>query len=243
MPTSIVDTGRVRSNRTWLPWATAACWLLTLSYFPVSLVVAHAWPTGYSMSGNYISDLGITRCGDYVDRDGAPRWVCSPDHAVQNVMFVSTGLLTFAGALSWARIWSGRRFRAGCALVAVAGLGITGIGLAPWDIRPQAHDTIALAQWFAQLAGMVLITPEVARRRRGLAVGTALAVAISVIGGVFLFTRNHFGLGAGVSERIAFDTLTVWGGQVGCVLLLTPEGGRRGGRHPETDRSNRRRHG
>ncbi|MBU3067047.1 DUF998 domain-containing protein [Nocardia sp. NEAU-G5] len=218
-------TDRVRSTDTWLPRVTAACWLFTLVYFPVSIAVAHGWPAGYRMSDNYISDLGITRCGEYTDRDGISRWVCSPDHVVQNVMFVLTGLVTVAGALGWARMWSGRGFRAGCALLAVAGLGIAGIGLAPWDIRPQTHDTIALVQWILQLAGMALVVPEVARRRRGLAIGTVSSVAISVIGGVFLFARGHFGLGAGISERIAFDTLTLWGGLVG--FFLWPAAGRR----------------
>ncbi|WP_433563239.1 DUF998 domain-containing protein [Nocardia sp. CA-151230] len=235
----VVAVARVLSHRVRLPWLTAGCWLLTLLYFPVSIAVARAWPSGYSWSGNYISDLGITRCGLYTDRDGMSRAVCSPGHAVQNLMFVLTGLLTVVGALGWAGMWSGRWFRAGCVLLAGAGLGIAGIGLAPWDIRSQAHDTIALLQWFLQLAGMILILPEVTRRLRSLAVCTALSVVISVIGGVFLFASGHFGLGSGVSERIAFDTLTVWGGLVGLVLMLDLGSGARGGRHPETDGSSR----
>ncbi|MGW4246272.1 DUF998 domain-containing protein [Nocardia sp. NPDC004722] len=227
---------RVRLSR-----VTSVCWLLTLLYFPVSLVVALAWPGGYRLSDNYISDLGITRCGEYTDRDGLARSVCSPDHLVQNVMFVVTGLLMAAGALGWARWWRGRAFRAGCVLLALAGVGIAGIGLAPWDIRAQAHDSIAVLQWLVQLLGMVLITPEVARRSRSLALGTVAAVALSVIGGVFLFARGHFGLGAGVSERIAFDTLTLWGGLVG-VVLLNSSGGR-GDTRSGTGRSSRRRRG
>ncbi|MFE3194252.1 DUF998 domain-containing protein [Nocardia sp. NPDC059240] len=232
----------VHAGRTRRQWLTSVCWLLTLLYFPVSLVVARAWPSGYRLSDNYISDLGITRCGEYTDRDGLSRSVCSPDHLAQNVMFVLTGLLMVAGALGWAWWWRGRAFRIGCVLLAVAGLGIAGIGLAPWDIRPQAHDTIAVVQWLVQLIGMVLITPETARRRRVLAAGTAGSVALSVIGGVFLFAKGHFGLGAGVSERIAFDSLTLWGGLVG-FLLLSSSGGARGDTRSETGRSSRRRRG
>ncbi|GAB2535604.1 DUF998 domain-containing protein [Nocardia heshunensis] len=229
----------VAAERTRLHWVTSVCWLLTLVYFPVSLAVAHAWPEGYSLSDNYISDLGITRCGDYADRDGLSRSVCSPDHLAQNVMFVLTGVLMCVGALGWARWWRGRAFRIGCVLLALAGLGIAGIGLAPWDIRGPAHDTIAVVQWLVQLLGMALITREVARRHPALAVGTVVAVALSVVGSVFLFAKGHFGLGAGVSERIAFDSLTLWGGQVGFVLLSSSRGGR-GDRRSGTGRSSRR---
>ncbi|MEC3954671.1 DUF998 domain-containing protein [Nocardia sp. CDC153] len=219
MSTSAVESSPARSDRAGSRRLAAVCWLLTLLYFPVSLIVAHSWPGGYSVSHNYISDLGITRCGEYTDRDGVSRSVCSPDHVAQNVMFVLTGLLTFAGALGWAAVSGGRVFRVGCVLLAVAGLGISGIGLAPWDTRGQVHDTIALLQWLLQLAGMALVLPEVVRRRRVLAGGTVSAAVISLIGGVFLFEPGHFGLGAGIAERIAFDTLTLWGGQVGYVLL------------------------
>ena len=43
----------------------AVAWVATMLLCPVQLAVALRWPRGYSITGNAISDLGVTTCGEF----------------------------------------------------------------------------------------------------------------------------------------------------------------------------------
>ena len=73
----------------------------TVQFLVAHLVVQHAWPTPYSWTRNYLSDLGAVTCG------GQPGdIVCSPLHAVMNSAFVLQGVLLIGGTVLTAGAWT-----------------------------------------------------------------------------------------------------------------------------------------
>ena len=60
-------------------------WIGAIQFFVAQVVVQSRWTTRYSLSINYISDLGNTTCGVYA---ASGQFVCSPWHAVMNASFV-----------------------------------------------------------------------------------------------------------------------------------------------------------
>ena len=195
---------------------------------PVQVVVAWRWPAGYSVADNAISDLGVTTCGLFAD-GGQPREVCSPWHYLFNAGLIASGLLVALGAVLLHGRWPSRSGRAAMILMALAGLCVVMVGLAPWDTHPQLHDAAALGQAALQWVAMVLfaigVGPGAFRRL------TVATVAVPVVGFVaFLSALDGAalpGLPFGVAERLSFDTLTLWVAVVGVVVLV-------GGR-PSTD--------
>lgn len=199
----------------------ALLWVASLVIIPVQLVVALAWPEGYSVRYNAISDLGVTVCGTFSEQGQQVREVCSPWHDVFNAGLVVSGVCIAVGAALLRGVWIGRGGSAATLLLRLAGLLVAIVGLAPWDTRADLHDLAALGQALAQWAGMaaaaVAAGPGLVRRL------TAWALGVSVVGFVaFLAALEGTEipvLGFGGSERLAFDTLSVWIAAVGLILL------------------------
>lgn len=202
----------------------ALAWILSGLLFPAQLLVAAKWPDGYSWTANAISDLGVTRCGTFSEQGDQVRHVCSPWHGLFNASMMATGLAMALGALLlWGR-WPSWAGRIGTALMVVTGLGVAGAGLAPWDIAPSLHDLAALVQTLAQWVAMVLL--GVACRSAWFRIATIVILVVSAIG-FWLFLGALDGarvpvLGFGGSERLAFDTLTVWTVLAGVHTLRRP---------------------
>jgi hypothetical membrane protein len=97
--------------------------------FIVAMIVAQlAWtnPT-YSLTHNYISDLGNTMCGPFAGTD-----VCSPLHIVFNVSAIVFGLLVLLATLLLPRAFREGMFRTvGLGLFFIAGLGAILVGSFP----------------------------------------------------------------------------------------------------------------
>lgn len=198
----------------------AWCWLLTVLYFAVQPVVAAAWPFPYSITQNTISDLGVTTCGPSPQLGGGVVPACSPRHALMNVTFVLVGVLTAVGGVLVGRFWPPRRLRTiGVAFVVVAGIGGVLVGLAPADTALEVHAVGALLQVPGAIAPLLLglVCWSVDR------VPAVLGVVCGVVGTVsslVYFARLPIGLIPGITERLAFDPLTVWTVIVGLHLLL-----------------------
>lgn len=206
-------------------WASAAgvCWLATALYFPLTVIAAAAWPSGYDVRADFISDLGVTRCGVFTDSLGSSgRMICSPHHAMWNAGMIAVGLLTALGSLAWVAARHGRLQRFGCALLGVSGLAVAGCGLVPWDINGGAHAAFALDQWTLQLVGMIAIAVANRDRIPAISAFTAVAMGISVFGVIGLVSTSHWGLGPGLTERLGFDSLGLWIIAVGALLLRPP---------------------
>lgn len=206
----------------------AVCWVLCALTFPAQIAAAAKWPQPYSWSFNLISDLGVTECGTFDAGTGVERYICSPAHVLANVSTVANGALLAIGAvLLWAA-WPRRRTgQAAMMLIATAGLLVTLVGFLPWDLNPDGHDAAALLQAAVQWAGMIVLV--LALRGSAAAHWTSvLTIAITLISivGFILFIDAISGgpslaFGLGITERVAFDILTLWSVLIGLILLTT----------------------
>ncbi|WP_434995217.1 DUF998 domain-containing protein [Arthrobacter sp. Ld5] len=213
-----------------LRWG-ATLWVLCLLTFPAQILAAALWPRPYSWSANLISDLGVTSCGISDAGTRVERYICSPAHLLANGATVANGLLLAAGAVFLWSVWPRRRTgRAAMFFLLVGGLLVAVVGILPWDVQPEGHDAAALAQAAAQWAGMLLLATvlrgSTAPRRASILTWTCLVASIA---GFVLFIDAISGgpslvLGLGITERLAFDTLTLWGAALGLILLTTPLG-------------------
>lgn len=199
----------------------AALWVASALLLPVQLIVALQWPDGYSVTGNAISDLGVTVCGPFTE-GGVVREVCSPWHVGFNAGMVVSGVLTALGAVLLHGCWSRRTGRVATILMAAVGVCVVAVGFAPWDRHPALHDGAAAAQALLQWAAMILLA--VAAGRSVFRWVTIAAVAVSILGfAAFLLALDGAavpGLSFGIAERLSFDTLTVWTAAVGVAVLV-----------------------
>lgn len=205
----------------------AWCWIGAAVALLAQVLVAGAWPEPYSWAHNTISDLGATTCGFADSGSAVERTVCSPLHLVANAATVGNGLLLAAGAVAVTRAPARPLGVVGPVLLAVGGALVVGVGLTPLDVAPDAHEVFALAQAPVQWTGMVLAAVAAARAGRPvLAALTITATVVSVVGlGLFVSAIGGgaaSAAGIGTVERIAFDTLTVWGVLAGIALLRAP---------------------
>ncbi|MCW6508125.1 DUF998 domain-containing protein [Lichenifustis flavocetrariae] len=187
-------------------------------YLVAEGIAAAAWrEPPYSYLNNYISDLGVTACGG-----NGP---CSPLHAVMNIGFLLSGVLAIAAALLLAPLWM--RPGWGLALAALAALhGIGSIIVGLVHSEPgAAHGTPhlhVLGAYAAILGGnLALIVAGFGLRRDATvcwfrAAGLALGAFGFFSGAGLVFLK---GFPAGLLERGAVDTITVWEIVAGTTLV------------------------
>lgn len=205
--------------------AGAVAWMASAVIFPVQLLVALRWPQGYSVARNAISDLGVVGCGQFSEQGQQVRDVCSPWHPLFNAGMAASGVLIMIGAILMYGWWDSRSGRAGMILMALTGLLVSIVGLAPWDIYPGAHDSAAFGQAVAQWLAMGILAAAAGPGRfRQL---TIVASVVSIVGfAAFLAALEGAEvpwLGLGGTERISFDTLSLWTALAG-VALMTGRG-------------------
>jgi hypothetical membrane protein len=201
------------------PVLGAACWSLTLVYFAAQPIVAAAWEPPYSFSTNSISDLGNSGCGSFEHPDGSFSDLCSPRHALMNMVFIVVGLMTALGAFLTRRTWPQRpSAMVGLILIAVAGAGAIMVGLAPADENLVLHGVGALLQVPANV-GLLLLGVASWRSHRRIAVFSLVCGSVGTAASVLWVSGSHLGLGSGGMERLTIDPLTIWATVIGTVLL------------------------
>ncbi|GAA3507423.1 DUF998 domain-containing protein [Streptomyces showdoensis] len=193
-------------------------WIVgAVQFFVVHVVAQSAWARPYSWAHNNISDLGNAHCA--LQAEPEPRFVCSPEHGLMNVSFVTLGVLLVAGAAltGGAALWRGGRTAATARLLlAAAGAGFVLVGLAPADVDENLHVlgallVMAMGNIGLFLAGFALAERTPAALRRGTSLLGALAITAF---GLFL-SRHYLGLGMGGMERVAAFPLLLWAAAVG----------------------------
>lgn len=206
----------------------ATLWVLCLLTFPAQVLAAAQWPSPYSWSSNLISDLGVTACGTYDAGTRVERYICSPAHLLANGATVANGILLAVGAILLCSAWPRRRTgRAAMVFLVVGGLLVAAVGLLPWDLQPEGHDVAALAQAAVQWIGMLILANALkgGAAARWASALTLASLTLSIAGFVLFIDAIGGGpsisLGLGITERLAFDTLTIWGAALGLILLLT----------------------
>jgi hypothetical membrane protein len=179
----------------------AACWALTVGFFVDQAIVQAATTRPYSLATNFISDLGSTACGPSVA--GAHIDVCSPLHGLMNGTFIVVGLLHTIGAIATWRAWPPRGpATAGLVLLAIAGTGLTVVGLTPENVDLGLHTLGALYGIVCLNVAMVVLGAALLHAARGLGVLT-LAAGIAGLAGFVLFIGPGSGVPVGIAERIA----------------------------------------
>jgi hypothetical membrane protein len=191
----------------------------TVQFFVAHAVAQSAWPTPYSWTDDYISDLGAVTCGT------APDAVCSPLHAVANAAFVLQGVLLICGTALTGAAWTasrGRRVWRG--LLVAAGASWIVVGLVPSDVDGTVHAAAALPGFLASNAALLVAGASRSTRHRPVCrrAATGLGVA-GVVGLVVLGLASRWPgtpVGIGAAERLVVFPHQVWALVVGAALLL-----------------------
>jgi hypothetical membrane protein len=178
------------------PWLGAGWWALCFQFFVAEQIARLGWPGNYSMTGNWISDLGAAN---------------SPRHWVMNGSFIVQGVLISVGAILMRRLFPAKAsYRVALLLFVVSGLGVLVVGLMPEDRDAQVHRLAALVHLLGGNLAMVLMGLAMAAgaaRVRFRGVITLLAGLLGLTALVLL------GLGeknVGTFERLAAYPLTLW---------------------------------
>ena len=190
----------------------AAAWILASQFFITQFVVQSAWTTPFSVTENYISDLGNTACGPYPA--GARMYVCSPWHAWMNASFIMLGLTILVGAvLIRAPFRPKRMWAVGKSLVVLAGLGFIAVGLFPENTHIAAHRIGAGAQFISGNLGLVVLGAATLSARRSSLVAAIYTITSGVVGllaTALLVSDQYLGAGIGGMERLAAYPLPLW---------------------------------
>ena len=178
--------------------------------FLMGMLFAEALYPGYSISGNYISDLGAF-CNGVFPAAG----VCvvyQPTSAIFNSSIFVLGLLLVIAAYVF---WRPLRWRSFSLLVLLTGIGAMGVGVFP-ETFPVAHEiTSDIAFVFSGIAAIWAY-------RITKAPMSFFSVILGVLNlvAVVLFTANVlFGLGVGGMERTIVYPVILWAVAFGGYLL------------------------
>jgi hypothetical membrane protein len=204
----------------------ACLWVLTLQYFVAEAVSISGWQGSYSLSSNYISDLGAVGCG--VVATGlteTTEGVCSPLHALMNASFLLQGLLITCGSvLVWSFFPRSFLWAIALVLVAASGLGVLVVGFAPEDTRPNLHFLGAVENFVCCNAGMAMMGAAMAQWRRPSRILGLIALVFGIVGliGIGLMAmRLYLGLGVGGMERLIAYPFPLWLAMMGVFILAS----------------------
>ncbi len=193
--------------------AGSILWMLTFQFFICEQIARLAWKIPYSMAFSLISDLGAMHCSYGPDAALAvlPK-VCSPLHNVMNASLMVQGCLILGGAVCVRRMFPDKwMFAAAIFLLAVAGVAVSFVGIAPEDTGGELHGDCAALFFYSANLGMILAGIGYRSVRRA-----QRSIPALVCGGVGLLAvllmpaANHLLVGVGTVERMAAYPLPLW---------------------------------
>ncbi len=188
----------------------AIVWVLAVQFFIAQIVVQSAWTTPFSLTQNFISDLGNTTCAPYPP--DSEMYVCSPWHFWMNASFILLGLIILVGGALVSKVFPRGRIRiVGLVLLALAGVGIMAVGLFPEDVNIAYHRLGAAAHFvLGNLAMVALGIALVQGRRPTLAVFSIVSGVVGLLATALFITNHYLGMGIGSMERLAAYPLPLW---------------------------------
>jgi hypothetical membrane protein len=206
----------------------AALWVVGVLQFIVAMIVVQlAWSNpSYSLTQNYISDLGAIHCGTFASRD-----VCSPLHLVFDGSIVVLGALLILGVLLLPTAFPSRSSRrVGLGLLVIAGIGAIGVGLSPEDYNLTIHSISALLSFVGGGLGLIVLGFAMFRDTRwdGYRAFSILSGLVALVAlGLFVGGAYHWGgfwsdWGVGGMERLVVAPVLLWALVVGIHLLRIP---------------------
>lgn len=189
----------------------ALIWMFAIQFFIAQGVVQSAWTTPFSLTQNFISDLGNTTCAPYpLD---STSYVCSPWHALMNASFIVLGLtILFGSALLHSTFPRGWWRVVGLMLLAWAGIGIIAVGVYPENENIELHRIGAAGHFVLGNLSMAVLGLALwqARGRRALAVYSLVSGIVGLVATALFITDHYLGLGIGGMERVAAYPLPLW---------------------------------
>lgn len=167
--------------------------------FAVGLTLAEVVYPGYSMSGNYVSDLGV----------GEAAYIFNGSIILLGVMILLT-----AGFLL-----RSIKDRLLPIVIAMAGIGAVGVGLFTEEAPRPLHSVFSFVAFFFS-ALSAIVAPRVLRAPLNY-LSVVLGVVSLVALGLFV-TGNYAGLGNGGMERMIVWPVLTWAIGFGGYLLGVP---------------------
>jgi hypothetical membrane protein len=177
-----------------LPGVGFGLWSLCFQFFVGEQIARLGWPGPYSMTRDYISDLGAAR---------------SPLHWVMNSSFALQGLLIFFGTVLVRRFYPAKPvYWIALSLLAVAGVGVLVVGLAPEDENVRLHLMGAAANFLGGNLAMILL--GLVSSKQGYGRITLVLGSAGLLATLALMFRSGFGSEIGMIERLAAYPLPLW---------------------------------
>jgi hypothetical membrane protein len=177
---------------------------LGAAQFIIALVVAEALYPAYSVSQNYISDLGAT-CR-------AACQVVEPTATLFNSSVFLLGLLGIVGAYT---LWRGLHFRILSIFIGLTSLGAMGVGLFPETAGPIHHIVSLITFVFAGLAAVASYRIE----KAPLSYFSILLGAMTLASLGLYISDVFLGLGPGGMERMIVYPALIWTTGFGANLI------------------------
>jgi len=169
---------------------------IAASQFVLGMIVAEALYSGYSISANYISDLGV-----------------GPSSMVFNSSVFLMGLLIIIGAYFLQR---GFNYKALTTLLILTAIGAMGVGVVTEDINVTIHGVVSLIAFL--FGGLSAIASYRLLKLPFSAI--AVILGLTCLGALVLSTANvDLGLGVGGMERMIVYPLLMWGAGFGGYLI------------------------
>ncbi|HXW67929.1 MAG TPA: DUF998 domain-containing protein [Thermoplasmata archaeon] len=207
----------------------AILYIVGVIEFIVGMVVTQLGYSGttYSLTRNYISDLGAYYCGVYHASVYPPNgiYVCSPLHEVFNVSIILMGLLLVVGTLLIRTGFPARATRSiGLGLLVIAGIGAIGVGLAPEDYNTTVHVISAGIAFLLGNLALIVLALAMFRDTRwdGYRAYTLLSGVVGLIAFGLFYAGIWGPLGVGGMERLIVAPLLLWALLAGIHLARIP---------------------
>ena len=169
--------------------------------FLVGMLIAEALYPAYSISGNYISDLGAY-CNGVFPSAG----VCVIYQPTSNIFNSSVFLLGALLVIAAYVLWRPHRMKVFPILLLLTGIGAMGVAVFP-ETNPVAHEiTSDVAFLFAGLSAIWGY-----RLAKGPMSYFSVILGVVNLVAILLFTANVlFGLGVGGMERMIVYPVVIW---------------------------------
>jgi hypothetical membrane protein len=204
-------------------------WVLGVLEFVAAMQITQELygPPTYSVTGNYISDLGAVHCKSW-SGGGAftGDYVCSPAHNLFNGGIIALGILLVAGVLLSYRAFPRPRARwAGLGTLLVSGIGAAGVGVFPEDVDLSAHIAVSITAFVGVNLAVLMLAPVLwgdPRWGRGWAAYSVASGVAGFVALVLFLTTTYGPLGVGGIERLVVVPVLLWAFLVGISMIRQP---------------------
>jgi len=223
LPESLSD-GEARRQR----WG-ALLWMVGVLQFVLGMIVTQELygPPSYSVTGNYISDLGAVHCKSWSGGGAfAGDYVCSPAHDVFNASIILLGVLLILGIFLIYRAFPRPRGRwVALGIFIISGAGTSLVGVFPEDVNLPVHIAVATTAFAGVNIALFVFAALFWRSRHwgpGWSVFSLLAGAVGTVALLLFLDQSYGPLGVGGMERLIVVPTLGWAFVVGLALLRHP---------------------